>query len=233
MKKSYTFFLLLFGLQSLVAQQKASDSTLVDLRYREDQFYIGVTYNLLGNKPSGVSQRGFSTGFHLGVIRDMPINTNRNIAIGLGLGLSLNSYNQNVLISKNSDGTYNYSILDDNTVSFSKNKFSTYLIEIPLEFRWRTSNATDYNFWRIYTGVKFGYVVFNSSKFKGSLGDQKNSSIDDFNALQYGLTLSVGYSTWNANIYYGLNSIFNNDAKIDNQNIDMTAIKIGLMFYLL
>ena len=71
---------------------------IVDSLYREDQFYAGVTYNLLGKMPSGVSQNGFSSGFHLGFIRDMPINEKRNIAFGLGVGYSTNSFNQNILI---------------------------------------------------------------------------------------------------------------------------------------
>jgi len=35
----------------------------VDSLYREDQFYIGFTYNSLFNKPAEVSQNKFSSGF--------------------------------------------------------------------------------------------------------------------------------------------------------------------------
>src|SRR5690606_37202074 len=95
-------FILLFNIMSLpvFAQQPVADTTFVDDKYREDQFYISVTYNLLQSKPDGMSQRGFSSGFHFGFIRDMPINDRRNIALGIGLGLSSNSYNQNMLISQ-------------------------------------------------------------------------------------------------------------------------------------
>ena len=205
---------------------------VIDEKYREDQFYLSITYNLLGQKPTDLSQRGFSSGFHFGFIRDFPINERRNVAIGVGLGLSSNSYNQNMLIARQPSGEFNYSIIND-SISFSKNKFTTYLVEMPLEFRWRTSTAKDYKFWRIYTGFKIGYVFYNSSKFNGSLGKFKNSNISDINNLQYGLTLSAGYSTWNAHIYYGLNSIFDKNAKIDEQIIGMSSVKIGLMFYIL
>lgn len=214
-----------------VAQQTI-DSTNVDLRYREDQFYIGVTYNLIGDKPNGVSQSGFSSGFHFGFIRDMPINEKRNVAFGLGLGLSSNSYNQNMLIESRMDG-YDYSIIDETEVSIKKNKFTTYLIEAPLEFRWRTSTAKDYKFWRIYTGVKLGYVFYSSSKYRGSLGTIKNNNISDINTLQYGLTFSAGYSTWNFHVYYGLNPIFKDTALINGAFVEMNSIKIGLMFYIL
>lgn len=200
--------------------------------YREDQFYVSVTYNLLNNRPKDVSQNGFSSGFHFGFIRDMPINERRNWAIGLGLGLSTNSYNQNIsILEVNNDIVYN--IIDDSEVNVSKNKFTTYLLEVPLEIRWRTSTATDYNFWRIYTGVKFGYLLYNSSKYKSDSGNQSLSNIDDFNPLQYGLTLSAGYGTWNFHAYYGLNSIFDKNVKLSDTTIDVSSFKIGLMFYIL
>jgi len=220
--------------RNTLSESKANDTIkVVDKNYREDQFYISVTYNLLGNKPDNVNQSGFSSGFHLGYIRDMPINEKRNMAIGIGLGLSTNSYNQKLLITEE-NGSFSYTVLDDD-VSFSKNKFTTYLLEMPIEFRWRTSTATDYDFWRIYGGLKIGYVVHNSSKFRGQPEDIKLSNINDFNTLQYGLTLSAGYSNVNFHFYYALNNIFDSNAKVDatGQAVEMNAIKIGLIFYIL
>lgn len=206
---------------------------VIDENYREDQFYFSLTYNLLAQKPDGLSQQGFSGGFHLGFIRDMPINERRNWAIGLGVGLSSNSYNQNMLIAEQPNGDYSYTIINEDSISFSKNKLTTYLVEVPLELRWRTSTAKDYKFWRIYTGVKFGYMFYNSSKFDGSIGKVKNSNIADIDKLRYGLTFSVGYATWNAHIYYGLNSLFDKSANINGQPVDLTSAKIGLIFYIL
>ena len=111
-----------------------------------------------------------------GFIRDFPINKMRNVALGIGLGLSSNSYNQNLLILKDDSSNLSYSIIDENETSFTKNKFTTYLVEIPFEFRWRRSTPTEYKFWRIYAGFKIGYVFANSSKFISSAGDKKYSS---------------------------------------------------------
>ncbi len=204
----------------------------VDSLYKEDQFYAAVTYNLLGKKLANISQTGFSTGFHLGFIKDMPINKKRDVAFGLGLGYSANSFNQNLLISKDNSGNTTYSILNDNG-TYSKNKFSMHLIEMPFEFRWRTSTATEYDFWRIYAGFKLGYVVASNTKHIGDLGALKYSNVSSFNDFHYGLTLSVGYNTWNIHLYYALNSIFSEDAKINGERIDINAVKIGLMFYIL
>ncbi|MDO5988289.1 porin family protein [Flavivirga amylovorans] len=226
------FFSIFFLLSFVYCFTQEINDKEVDSLYKEDQFYAGVTYNLLGNMRTDVSQSGFSLGFHLGFIKDMPINKDRNVAIGIGLGYSANSFNHNILINRDNTGAITYSILRDGN-TFIKNKFSSHLIELPIEFRWRTSTATEYNFWRIYTGFKLGYVFAHTTKYRGDLGRIRYTNIEDFNNFQYGLTLSAGYNTWNIFLYYALNPIFSNNANLDERKIDMNAIKIGLMFYIL
>lgn len=232
MKATFLFVLFCCASSVTFAQQiREPDSVFVDQKYREDQFYLSVTYNLLDKKPKQLKQTGFSNGIHFGVIRDMPINERRNKAVGIGLGISINSYNQNMMISEVGENRYSYGIIDERQIKIRRNKFSAYSIEVPLQYRWRTSTASEYKFWRIYPGIKFGYVLYNSSKFKGSIDDINVYNIDDFTRLQYGLTLSAGYSTWNFNIYYGLNALFKDTAQLNNESLDMNSIKIGLMFY--
>lgn len=228
-------YLVLFSIVNLLAQVNARvevDTSFSDPNYREDQFYASVTYNLLESKPEGISQSGFSSGFHLGFIKDMPINKRRNVAIGIGVGLSTNSYNNTMRIEELDSGGYLYTDLDATDTDFTKNKLSTYILEVPLEFRWRTSKEKIYDFWRVYTGIKFGYAFYNSAKFESSTNDFV-SNIADFNNFQYGLTLSVGYDTINLFAYYGLNDLFNADAKFNDGEIEMRAVKIGLIFYIL
>lgn len=231
--KYVLYFLAFFTSIQLSFSQEEPKDIDVDLQYKEDQFYVGMTYNLLVKMPDGVAQSGFSSGFHMGFTKDMPINESRNIAIGLGIGYSANSFNQNILVNKDSAENFVYSIVDDGVVSYSKNKFSTHLVEVPIEFRWRTSTATDYKFWRIYTGFKLGYLFAHTNKFNGELGDFKFNDNNHFNDFQFGLTFSLGYNTWNAYFYYALNPIFSGDAKLNGSSIDMKAVKIGLMFYIL
>ncbi|SDB58703.1 Outer membrane protein beta-barrel domain-containing protein [Flavobacteriaceae bacterium MAR_2010_188] len=230
------FLIVVIACQSSYAQDNARvkvDTSFSDPKYREDQFYVSITYNLLGNKASEISQSGFSSGFHAGYIRDMPINTRRNIAIGVGIGLSANSYNQNMKISEDLDNNVSYSIISEDVTPYTKNKFSTYILEFPLEFRWRTSTEKIYDFWRVYGGLKFGYIFYNSAKYRGEPNDEFVSNIKDFNNLQYGLSLGAGYDTINVYLYYGLNTLFDSNATLDGGSIDMSAIKIGLIFYIL
>ena len=208
---------------------QSNTTTALDSLYREDQIYIGVTYNALINLPNGVSQNSFSTGLHLGVIRDFPINKRRNVSIGLGLGYSINLFNQNIKINATTPTTY--TILEG--IDYSKNNFSQHLFEAPLEFRWRTSNAETYKFWRIYTGVKLGYIIASKSVYEDGLGRETHRNLEGLNPWQYGLTMSIGYNTWNGYVYYGLNPIFDSISSTNLQSIDMTALKIGLIFYIL
>lgn len=231
--KTFLFIVGFSCITSVLFAQQPTDTTFVDHKYREDQFYFSLTYDLLGNKPKEIKQSGFSSGIHFGVIRDMPINVRRNKAVGVGLGVSINSYNQNMLINQDSDQNYTYQIIDESEITIKRNKFTTYLVEVPLQYRWRTSTARDYKFWRVYTGLNIGYVFYNSSKLKSNIDAIKLGGIEDFNKLQYGLTLSAGYSTWNFNVYYGLNSIFKDSAKLDGQSLDMNTIRLGLIFYIL
>ncbi|MBT8303167.1 MAG: PorT family protein [Bacteroidia bacterium] len=222
--------LIVFSIVPILAQ----DSTFVEIDslYREDQFYASITYNLLTQKPSGVSQSGFSSGFHVGFIRDIPINKKRDLALGIGLGYSGSSYNQNLQIGKDDMKNVTYQVLTGGN-DYTRNKFALHLLEVPFEFRWRSSSVSDYKFWRIYTGFKVGYLITHTTKYIGSPNNQQYSDIDHFNDFHYGLTTSFGYNTWNVHLYYGLNSIFNNKAQLNNQHIDLKSVKIGLIFYLL
>ena len=203
--------------------------TELDSLYREDQFYVSVTYNTLINLPRNVSQNSFSPGLHLGFVRDFPLNKRRNIALALGLGYSFNSYNHNIRISESNPSIY--TII--NNSNFVKNNFSLHLLEVPFEFRWRTSNVERYKFWRIYTGFKLGYIVGSKSVYNDGLESINMKNLTDLNKLQYGITMSVGYNTWNGFIYYGLNPVFNEVSTADLQSIDMSTLKIGLIFYIL
>ena len=178
-----------------------------------------------------MSQQGLSGGLHLGFVRDFPVNKRRNIAFGIGLGYSTNSYNHNLYI-KDEGNSMSYQILDNSDVSYQKNKLNIHVLEVPLQFRWRTSSAESYKFWRIYTGVKFGYVFNSIVKYKGGLGDFKQNNTQDLNRIKTTADISFGWNTWNFHVAYGLNKLFSSDAKVDGEAIDITEIKFGLMFYM-
>ena len=228
MKYLIVVFIIWFSTPLLVAQNSATSKSL-DSLYREDQLYFSITYNILDNRPENVKQDGLSGGFHFGLIRDFPINKKRDLAFGLGIGLSSNSFRHNLKILKTDSG-FGYEILSSD--EFSKNRFNMYQVEIPMEFRWRTSTSDTYSFWRIYAGVKLGYVFSSNNKFISSSETSVINIENAINKLQYGLTLSVGYASLNLHLYYGLNTIFKDQA-LNNKSLALKAIKAGLIFYIL
>lgn len=204
----------------------------IDSLYREDQFYFSLTYNLLVQGPDGLKQDKFSAGLSAGFLRDMPINKKRTIAIATGLGLSYQNYYQNLTISETQNGALVYGVNDSG--EFKSNRYRQYLVDLPIEFRWRNSTYESYKFWRIYGGVKFSYVISDKSVLDDGETTYKIKNNPSINKFQYGLYLSTGYNTWNVYAFYGLNPLFDKSVKtVSGESISMRAMNVGLIFYIL
>ena len=202
----------------------------IDSLYREDQFYLSFTINTLRNKPDGLTENKFSSGFSSGFLRDFPLNKKRSFAIAPGLGLTYNNYNQNLAITE-SNNIPVYTIIDSDT-EFKKNRFSQLLVDVPIEFRWRTSTFESHKFWRIYGGLKLSYLIFDKSVYEDEKGKIVVTDNKDLDKFQYGTYLSAGYNTINVYAYYGLNSLFKS-AKTSTGSVDMNVLNIGVVFYIL
>ncbi|MER3316892.1 MAG: porin family protein [Allomuricauda sp.] len=217
------------GIALLLLSTPIYGQDTLDNRYLEDQFYIGVGYNVLLDKPDELAQRNLSYNLQVGFIKDVPFNRKRNFGMGLGLGYAINSYYSS-LVASQVDNTVNYEIMEQ--ADYNRSKLGTHTIELPFELRWRTSNAEDYKFWRIYAGAKLGYVFSGRSKLVTESGNDSFSN-DDIQQFQYGLILNFGYNTWNIHAYYGLNPLLKDEALLNGNPIDMRVLRIGLIFYIL
>ena len=213
-------------LLSFLGFSQTKDS--INTKYLEDQVYLGITYNVLSKRPSDISPNGFSNGIFIGYIKDIPLNKTRNFGFGLGLGYGRNTYFQNLSITE----VNNRTVFQPVDGAFDRNKFSLHSIELPFELRWRTSTATKYKFWRIYSGIKLGYIFASNAKLKQDVTTSVRN-ISEINKFQYGLTLSAGYGTWNAVIYYALNDVFS-DAVLTEMGevINVRELRVGLIFYI-
>lgn len=210
-------------------EQKDGDTLIKsnDLYYREDQFYFGLTYNLLQNRTHGISQNSFSMGINMGFLRDFPLNQRRNVALAIGAGYSFSNYRTNLFIA-NADKDRIYQIAQD----FDKSKLWLHYIEVPLELRWRTSTPKNTQFWRIYTGFKVSYMTFNRSQITGNFPTQTVRNNPDFQDFLYSVYLSVGHGTLNFYVSYTLNPLLDK-AYIEGSQIRLTSLNVGLMFYIL
>jgi len=220
MKKKILIVLLFLINSNLFSQ---NDSINVNPKYWEDQLYIGVAYNIFNNQPDAVDASEFSAGLSFGYIKDIPLNKGNTFAAGIGIGYNYDLYTHTLVANET-----NFTINDD----ASLNKLKTHNIEFPIQIRWRTSDAINYSFWRIYAGMRVTYNLYNKFSYTLEGEDFAFKNINSYNKVQTGIELSVGYGAFNLYTYYGLSSVYK-DATFDNETIQTNIIKLGVIFYLL
>ncbi|UYW01251.1 PorT family protein [Flavobacterium agricola] len=235
-KKLLQFGFLLFSVFALHAQEPIIIENPVDSLYREDQFYVNVSYSMMQNKPSGYKQRGYFSNFSFGFLRDFPLNKQRNIAIAPGFGYTYSHLKSNLLIlpedaiaGASTNGSQ-FEVLP--IASSRRNNMQYHTIDVPIEFRWRTSTPESHKFFRVYAGLKFSYIFADKSVYEEGAVHYKVKNIDNLNRFQTGIYLAAGYNTWNAYAYYGLTPLFKSSAT-NPEPIKLNALHVGLIFYIL
>lgn len=225
------FILGLFAMFNLgLNAQTPQEFNTGDPNYLEDQIYIGLTYNFLLDKPSDFKQTNLSYGLQGGIIKDIPLNSNRTFAIGLGLGYAVNSYYSNMVANESNAGIV-YAVASE-TDLVKRSKFENHLVELPIEIRWRDSTSEEYKFWRVYSGIKLGYVF--GSRSKVVTAEDKTSFVNpNIRKFQYGLMLNFGYNTFNVHFYYSLNSLLEDGTVIGTEELNLKPLRVGLIFYIL
>lgn len=222
-KKLFFLFLILFVSVSFAQR----DSLQIGDRYADDQIYASISYAQFNQQPSIISKSGFSFGVSTGFIKDFILNKQGTISIGIGFGYGYDYFNHDLKVQE-----INNTTVFSDSANLNSNIFSTHNLEFPLEFRWRTSNALKYDFWRIYTGVKFLYNFSNTFRFEENGTHFSYKNISAYNNFQYGITFSVGYDVINLHVFYNLTPIFKN-ATINTESVDISILKFGLIFYIL
>ncbi len=219
MRKLVSLFFLFFVFHCFSQTQT---KPVVDSLFREDQFYVSISYNFSHKAPENFKQYSFSTGLSAGFLRDFPISENRHWAIAPGIGYSFNDLKQNINFS---------SISDDQVTEIVKSRIILHYLDVPLEIRWRNATPDSHKFWRIHGGLMASYLISGKFKYEGSFGTGTDNINDILNKFQYATYLTFGFNTWNAYIHYGLNPYFDKNKTTDVNN--MSSLKIGLMFYIL
>ncbi|CAL2104929.1 Outer membrane protein beta-barrel domain-containing protein [Tenacibaculum sp. 190524A02b] len=204
------------------------DSLQIGDAYFEDQLYMDFTYNVLYNQPEGFKVSSFSYGISMGYIKDIPLKRSGKLALGVGLGYGYDSFNHSIYVIQENNKSNFFPVLE----GASNNKLRLHNIEMPIQIRFRTSDAKKYSFWRLYAGIKLIYNVNNRFTYDVNNVGNVITNLNDFNKWQMGLTMSAGYSAFNFYIYYGLTPLFKN-VNYNGAAIDTKYFKLGLSFFLL
>lgn len=204
------------------------DSLSLGDAYADDQIYLSVSYSQFNDQPSTITKSNFSYALSVGFMKDIILNKAGTIAIAAGFGYGFDFFNHELKVDELNDET-----IFNRGNSISDNVFKAHNLEFPFEIRWRTSTAKKYNFWRVYSGIKFLYNLNNQFQYIDTNSNQiKYSNISSYKKLQYGLTISAGYDAFNINVFYGLTPIYKN-ASINVESVDTKILKFGLTFYFL
>ena len=212
-------YLLSLGLYS----QYSPDSKF----YREDQFFIGSTYFIQTEKIDEFKQNGFSGNFQVGFVRDLPLNKNSTKALGIGIGYERNYFTSNIQPAEQNE-RIDYRIIVSRFLE-SKNKITFSSISLPIEYRWRKSSIDKYKFWRIYSGFK----IKKNFSLKSNPSYGSDTVIKDFNDWTSSIYINAGYNTWNISLEYDLNPIIEDKKTINGDNLNISFLRLGLIFYFL
>lgn len=218
---SFSFAQELGGIDELTSKK---DSVTLDYKYREDQFYFGISHTLMQGKPVGFKGNSVSLGMDVGFLRDFPINKSRTIAIAPGFGFSYQNLRNNFGLAE--DGSYT------TLPSYKKNSLSLHMLDFPIELRWRTSTPESHKFWRTYVGFKASYVLGSRIKTSTDTYSTTVRGDDNINKWLLGMYVGAGFNTWNFYAYYGLNPIYK-EAPIKDDSEKLRLFKVGVIFYIL
>ena len=213
-RKLYLFYFLFFA-NYTISQVSNPDF------YREDQFYFSIYYNSIKNGFDELKENKFSSSLNFGFIRDFPLNKSGKFSLGLGAGLGINSLNNNLRLDEN------ILSFNENNLEIQKNKYNYSEIQFPLEIRLRNSTIDKYRFWRFYAGLKYSRILSSKFKFE-NLSQNFVQKTTPINKDQLGVTLNVGFNTWNLGIYKSVRPFFS-----DPDFPDFKLFKLGLVFYIL
>ena len=218
---SLNLFICLFSVQHIYSQVN-------DIDYKEDQFYLGVSYFMQVKDIDDFKQNGFSGNFQIGFIKDVPIDKKNQKALGLGVGFERNRFTSNIQPLLNSENEIDYRLVVSRFLE-SKNELNYSSLVFPIELRWRTSSPERYDFWRIYSGFKFkrNYYIDSDPSYGQSL------KIKDGREWTHSIYLNSGFNTWNISLEYDLNSLLEGKKTDIGDEIDIKFFKIGLVFYIL
>lgn len=196
--------------------------------YREDQVYVDFNFILQNTDDNRFSDNGFSRSLHVGILRDVFLTSSGRYSLGIGVGYGLTRLVNNIEIETQAD---DFSISYPRPDRSYRNFFTFHELQLPIEFRWRTSSESVHQFWRIHAGYRLGYPF--ATKYKPFFGaDYPTQGV--LSSWQHEINLAVGYNTWNLRFAYQLNPLINSSLrKVGDQSFRLHFFQIGLIFYLL
>lgn len=197
----------------LIAQEiDASNRPDID----RDRFVFNLHWDGWLNHADSLKINAFSSGVGFHFFYDIPLDKNNQFSFAPGVGYSCSNYYNNALFIEDSADVVKVSIIEE-SVNVKKNKIALGLVEVPIEFRYRSMPDSKGNSFKIAAGFKGGWQFTNKTKYVGddiifngpSDVKVKIFRYEALNIFRYGPTFRIGYGAVNIQAFYGLSELFN------------------------
>jgi hypothetical protein len=177
----------------------------------DDRLILDLTLDNYAVRPASLEVNIIkSRGVNIKLMKDRLI---RNTLFSFGYGLAFGSQNFDtdrfIIVDDTLGHTYFVSI--DPAVDVKTNKLSVNYLDLPFEFRFRTSPNTKNNSFKIALGFKIGVLLQSHVKYEDDGGKLKLFNINNLNKYRYGVDSRIGYGIWGLNAYYSLISLFDEE----------------------
>ena len=204
---------------------KTSFSQVQELRkyhsIPEEQIVLNIHYNSWSALPQDMLVEPYSAGIDLYLMHPI-FGKNYPVSLAAGFGISVQNIKSNSFLIESKDSLYFQKLPD--SVSYSKNKFTTVYIDIPIEFRLRSRPIVKKRNVKIAFGFKFGYNIKTYVKYEGDdfmhLTDQDKVKFKRYNIrhilpYRYGVFARAGYGKFSLSAYYSLTPLFETDKAME------------------
>lgn len=157
----------------------------------KDRLIFEVNHTNWIGQPVNIKPDYKGVGFSFSMLFDKPIG-HSNFSFAYGLGLYTHNYSSNGNFVYKLD-SINYksvkTVLEPKTNNYKSNRYNEKLVEVPLEFRFRTKKETSF---KMMLGAKIGYVFSNYRKVNDDDGKIRIYDIKNVNRLRYGVNFRIG-----------------------------------------
>ena len=155
---------------------------------------------------------------------------------GFGIGTDKFSFDNNVTLVRNLDGSISLEPLDPNEYgSVKKTKLAVTYLEVPLEFRFHVNKDNFKKSIKVAFGGKVGLRLSSHTKIKYErLSESQTVKVKDsyeLNDFRFGLQGSIGVAGISAYYYYALNELFKGDNGPEGTPTFQTQVGIAISIF--
>ena len=220
-------FVFLFYSFSIFSQDKEKKNSEFDIYFYKpeprDRIILEVNHNGWLNSSNSVRGKLTSGGVNFYLYFDYPIKKSK-FSFAWGAGLSSYNIHGKFNVKYRIDSLKNEIVFADlvaRSEPYTKNRLGLKIIEIPIEFRFRTHS--NYQL-KIMAGFKTGIVLQSFRKIYDADGKRKMYDVFGINQIRYGTHLRIGIEQIHLTFFYAMNTLFK-----DGQGTSgITPYSIGL-----